>query len=115
MMDVEATVARMLKDALGLPAYTEVPAEPPGLFIVVEQVGGGSSFDDPCMLDIDCWAGKRGRREASAIARRACDAVRDLDAHPNIFGPEPTNVYRSNDPDTGRARYVVQASLRVCE
>ena len=92
MMDVEAVVARKLKATLNLPAFLEVPASPPDQYIVVEQVGGGSSFADPVLL-----------------------AVRNLDEEPNIFDPKPTNTYRSNDPQTGRSRYTVQVSLRLCE
>ena len=111
MMDVEAVVARKLKATLDLPAFLEVPASPPDQYIVVEQVGGGSSFADPVLLDVD----KPGRRDAAAIAARVREAVRDLDEEPNIFNPKPTNTYRSNDPQTGRSRYTVQVSLRLCE
>ena len=68
MMDVEAVLARKLKATLALPAFLEVPAAPPDLYSVVEQGGGGSSFADPVLLDVDCWAGKPGRRDAAAIA-----------------------------------------------
>lgn len=115
MMDVEAVVARKLKATLNLSAFLEVPASPPDQYIVVEQVGGGSSFADPVLLDVDCWAGKPGRRDAAAIAAKVREAVRDLDEEPNIFDPKPTNTYRSNDPQTGRSRYTVQVSLRLCE
>lgn len=115
MMDVEAVVARALASALGVPAFLEVPADPPGRFIVVEQVGGGSSFADPVAIDVDCWSGKLARRDAASLAAQVRDAVPGLDEEPNIFGPKPTNIYRANDPETGRSRYTVQLSLRLCE
>lgn len=115
MMDVEAVVARALAAALDVPAYLEVPSGPPDRYIVVEQVGGGSSFADPVALDVDCWAGKLARRDAATLAARVRDAIPDLAEEPNIFGPKPTNIYRSNDPETGRSRYTVQLELRLCE
>lgn len=114
-MDVEAVVARALSAAVGVPTYLEVPKDSPDQFIVVEQVSGGSRFQDPVALDVDCWAGKLGRKDAAALAANVRDAVPALDEEPNIFDPKPTNIYRSNDPETGRSRYTVQVSLRLCE
>lgn len=114
-MDVEAVVARRLKAALDVPVYLEVPDGSPDRFLVVTQVGGGSRFADPVALDVDCWAGNLERKDAAALAAMVRDAIPDLAEEPNIFDPKPTNVYRANDPETGRSRYTVQVSLRVCE
>lgn len=114
-MDIEATVARRLSKAVGVPAYLEVPERAPDGFISVERLGGGGSMFEPVQLAVDCWAGKRQRKAAQALSERVKAAVYDLDEEPNVFHPEVTNCYRQNDPDTGRSRYIVQAQLWVCE
>ena len=112
-MDIEATVARRLSKAVGVPAYLEVPERAPDGFITVERIGG--SMFEPCQLAVDCWAKKKQRKAAQALSERVKAAVYDLDEEPNVFHPEVTNCYRQNDPDTGRSRYIVQAQLWVCE
>lgn len=114
-MDIEATVARRISKAVGVPAYLGVPQDAPQSFVCVEQTGGYGDMLRISTVDIDCWAGRLERKQARTLADRVCAAVPDLDEEPNIFGPEVTNVYRQNDPDTGRARYVVQVQLRTCE
>ena len=114
-MDIEATVARMLSTAVGVPAFLEVPESAPDGFITVERIGGGGSMFEPCQLAVDCWARKKQRKAAQALSERVMAAVRDLDEEPNVFNQEVTNCYRQNDPDTGRSRYIVQIQLWVCE
>lgn len=114
-MDIEATVARRLSKAVGVPAYLEVPERAPDGFITVERIGGGGSMFEPVQLAVDCWAGRKQRKAAQALSERVKAAVCDLDEEPNVFHPEVTNCYRQNDPDTGRSRYIVQAQLWVCE
>lgn len=114
-MDIEATVARRLSKAVGVPAYLEVPEGAPDGFIVVERLGGGGSMFEPVQLAVDCWAGKKQRKAAQALSERVGAAVYDLDEEPNLFHPEVTNTYRQNDPDTSRSRYIVQIRLWVCE
>lgn len=113
-MDVEATVARYLKDALSVSAYLEKPTDAPEQYLCVELTGGASSIFDAASIDIDCYAPKKQRKRAKALAEGVCLALQDLDSVPNLYGPEVTNVYRQNDPDTGEARYVVQLSVYVC-
>lgn len=114
-MDIEATVARRLAQTTGAPAYVEVPGDMPDSFISVEQIGGGGSMFEPCRLAVDCWARKKERKKARALAESVAAAVADLDEEANFFHPEVTNLYRENDPDTGRSRYIVQIQIWVCE
>lgn len=116
-MDVEAVVARRLREATGIAAYLEVPAETPVEFLAVEQTGGGGGLLDPVQLDVDCWSskGKGGRKRAKAMADAVMAAVPDLDEETNIFHPTVENCYRMPDPDTGRPRYVVGVQVWVCE
>ena len=114
-MDIEATVARRLSVAVGVPAFLEVPESAPDCFITVERIGGGGSMFEQCQLAVDCWAKRKQRKAAQALSERVMAAVRDLDEGPNVFNPEVTNCYRQNDPDTGRSRYIVQAQVWVCE
>lgn len=114
-MDIEATVARRLSKAVGVPSYLEVPEGAPDAFITVERIGGGGSMFEPCQLAVDCWDKKKQRKAAQALSERVSAAVYDLDEEPNLFHPEVTNTYRQNDPDTGRSRYIVQIQLWVCE
>lgn len=115
-MDVEAAVARRLAQAAGVPGCLEVPEEMPDSFISVEQIGGGGSMFEPCRLAVDCWARKKERKKARALAESVAAAVADLDEEANFFHPEvdesPTG---ENDPDTGRSRYIVQIQIWVCE
>ena len=114
-MDVEAVVARRLSKAVGAPAFLEVPEDSPASFIVVEQTGGYGEALETVALSIDCWAGKLQRKQARALAEKVSAAIPDLDIEPNIFGPAVESIYRQNDPDTGRSRYIVQMQLNICE
>lgn len=116
-MDIEAVVARRLAAYTGVPAFPDVPAkdDAPDEFLTVEQTGGGGTYMDAVRLDVDCWALPNQRKRAQAIAGQVRAAVPDLDEEPNVFHPEAEGCYRMNDPDTGRARYVVGVSLWVCE
>lgn len=114
-MDVEAAVARRLAQAVGAKGFVEVPESPPDLFVSVERIGGGGSMFEPVQLAVDCWAKKKQRKRALALAEKVKAATYDLDEEPNIFNPEVTNCYRQNDPDTGRSRYIVQIQVWVCE
>lgn len=114
-MDVEAVVARRLSKAVGVTGRVEVAADTPESFISVERLGGGGSMFEPVQLAVDCWAKKKERKRARALAEAVKAAVYDLDEEPNIFNPEVTNCYRQNDPDTGRSRYIVQIQVWVCE
>lgn len=117
-MDIETDVARCLCELAGADATLEPVAGHPEPYITVEQVGGGGGFLEPVQLDIDCWGteGKGGRKPAKALAEKVKAAVPSLeDELPNVFHPEVTNQYKMPDPDTRRARYVVQVQLWVCE
>lgn len=114
-MDIEAVVARHLKAKLGCNAYLEVPKNAPETFITVEQTGGGGNMLERVQFDIDCFAGRNQRKAAKALATSVCAAIPNLDEETNLFHPKVENTYRMNDPDSGRSRYVVQASVYVCE
>lgn len=114
-MDIESVVAGRLSKAVGAPAFLEVPESAPGSFISVERIGGGGSMFEPVQLAVDCWAKKKQRKAALALAEKVKAAAFDLDEEPNVFHPEVTNCYRQNDPDTGRSRYIVQIQVWVCE
>lgn len=113
MMDIEEVVARRIKDALGISAYLDVPQDAPDEFVTVEQTGGGGTYMEAVALDIDCWA--KTRKRAKALSALVAQEAFDLDEEPNIFNPQVESIYRMNDPDTGRPRYVVSISLWVCE
>lgn len=113
-MDIEAVVARFLAGAVGVQAYLEKPTDTPEQYVIVEQTGGGSNLFDAASLDIDCYAPKKQRKKAKALAAAVCAAIQDLDEVANLYHPDVTNVYRQNDPDTGEARYVVQLEVYVC-
>lgn len=114
-MDAERAVARALGSMTGLPAYLEVPSGAPDDFLTVEQTGGGQAGPgvSDVELDVDCWGASRLR--AREIAASVESLVPELAGLPGLFGPQATNTYRMRDPDTGRARYVVQVSVRVCD
>lgn len=118
-MDTEAIIARALKDALGVPAYLEVPQSPPDSFIVVEQTSmgvtrdhAGNSVMAEVSLDVDCWCQKNQRKQAAALADSVAKALPGLVTKPATT-PKHVNTYRENDPDTGRSRYVVQIETTI--
>ena len=74
-MDVEAVVAQ----AVGVPGRVEVPERLSDSFISVELIGGGGSMFEPCQLAVDCWAKKKERKRARALAEKVKAAVYDLD------------------------------------
>ena len=108
-------VARRLAQAVGAKGFVEVPESPPDSFVSVERIGGGGSMFETAQLAVDCWAKKKQRKQALALAEKVKAATYDLDEEPNLFNPEVTNCYRQNDPDTGRSRYIVQIQIWVCE
>lgn len=119
MVDVETLIAKALKDALGVPAYLEVPESAPDSFLVVEQTAMGtvsdhvgSSYMATVNLDIDCWCLKNQRKQAKALANSVIKSLPTLGTDP-ITTTRCTNTYRSNDPDTGRSRYVVQVETTI--
>lgn len=103
-MDVEAAVARRLAQAAGVPGYIEVPEEMPDSFISVERIGGGGSMFEPCRLAVDCWAKKKERKRAHALAESVAAAVADLDEEANFFHPEVTNFLPARTTRTRAAR-----------
>lgn len=112
-MDVEAVVSRWLADRLNTPCYVDVPEDNSGTFMTVERTGGGGSMFEEVFIDVDCWADKR--KQAQALSDEVKGAVADLDEVDNIFHPQVETIYKMNDPDTGKRRYVVSASFFVCE
>lgn len=118
MDDLEAAVAAFLMSQTGVQAYVEKPGKDvkavPTDYLVITQTGGGSNLFDQVQLDVDCYAPKKQRKKAKALAAAVCAAIQDLDEVANLYHPDVTNVYRQNDPDTGEARYVVQLEVYVC-
>lgn len=116
-MDIEAIVAERISEAVGVPAYLEVPPSSPTDFITVEMTGCSGDALKTARLDIDCWSTVRGggRKRAREMAMAVEAAVPSLDEEPNVFGPTVENTYRMADPDTGRPRYTVQVQMGLCE
>lgn len=119
MVDVETLIAKALKDSLGVPVCLEVPEGPPDTFLAVEQTSMGAESDHvgnaylaTVSLDIDCWCLKNQRKQAKALANSVIKSLPSLGTDP-ITTTKCTNVYRENDPDTGRSRYVVQVETTI--
>lgn len=119
MVDVETLIAKALKDALGITVFLEVPEGPPDSFLVVEQTSMGTVSDHvgnaylaTVNLDIDCWCPKNQRKQAKSLANSVIKSLPTLGTDP-ITTTKCTNTYRSNDPDTGRSRYVVQVETTI--
>ena len=112
-MDIEEVVGKFLLNKTSIKTFLEVPADKPEEFLSVEQTGGGRSFLEPAQLDVACWA--KTRKRAKAISRLVQSVIPDLDDETNLFHPTVENVYRMNDPDSGKPRYVVSIQVWVCE
>lgn len=112
-MDIEEVVGKFLLNKTSIKTFLEVPTDKPEEFLSVEQTGGGRSFLEPAQLDVDCWAKTRNR--AKTISKLVQSVIPDLDDETNLFHPTVENVYRMNDPDSGKPRYVVSIQVWVCE
>lgn len=114
--DIERSVAKYLLDETGIQAYIEVPQEPADEYLSVELTGSsGNPWNATYHMDIDCVAGQDQRRRARELAYRVQRACHDLDTLPCVFNPTVSNIYRMNDPDTRRSRYVVQLDFVLCD
>lgn len=115
-MDIEAVVAQRLKDETGIDAFLNVPKDTPQEFLTVTLTAGGGRFYRNCSLDVDVWgADEFSRPRVQELADLVIQAIPQLEAETNIFHPQFTNCYREYDADSGRAKYVVQIELGVCE
>lgn len=113
-MNVEATVARLLRDAIGTAGYLDVPAERPTEFFTVEQTGSNEGRAlSRVSLAVQAWAPTRYR--ARELAYQLKDAVYSLDSEANIFNPEVEGVYNDPDPDSGAPRYQLGVVVYICE
>lgn len=112
-MDIEEVVGRFLANRTRIKTFLEVPKDKPDEFLSVELIGGGGSFLEPALLDVDCWA--ETRKRAKTISKLIQSVIPDLDDENNLFHPTVENVYRMNDPDSGKPRYVVSIQVWICE
>lgn len=114
MMNVEAAVARALRDATGIAAYLDVPADRPDEFLTVEQTGSSEGYAiSRISLAVQAWA--KSRYRARELAYRLKAAVYGLDSEANIFNPQVEGVYNDPDPDSGAPRYQLGVVVYVCE
>lgn len=115
MMDIEAVVAKHILSTTSIKTYVEKPSAQKlnGVteYAVVTLTSGGSNILDEISLDIDCYAPEGARKTAQALAEKVSSAVLSLDTINSLFRPTVENIYRQNDPDTGEARYIVQATV----
>lgn len=115
MMDVERVAAQMLKKALKVPVYLEVPEDRPDEFVTVELTGSSNEggFVLLASLAVQSWAATR--RRAAEIARAVASAVPSIADEPNVFKAECDGWYRWPDPDSGSPRYQTNVELAICE
>lgn len=79
MRSVLEEVVAHLASALGVGVSTEVPAERPSAFVVVDPVGGRSTLDAlHSDYAIQAWATTYA--DAEELMRDACDAMRGMNA-----------------------------------
>ena len=113
-MNIESTVARLLRDATRTKAYLDVPADRPDEFITVEQTGSAERRNlSRVSLAVQAWASTRYR--ARELAYQLKEAVYSLDSEANIFNPEVEGIYNNPDPDSGAPRYQLGVVVYICE
>lgn len=104
-MDAEARVVDWLNaSGIGATAYPDVPAARPESFVTVLRTGGGRSdlvVERPLML-AQCWAPDRPR--ACVLAAAVGDALRAMEAEPDVFHVSVTSTYRDVDLESGQPR-----------
>lgn len=109
-MNVEAWLIAHLSEALGVPAYADVPEERPSEFVTVERTGGASElFRDMPTVAVQCWAVTR--YEASEMALKARDACMDYGSAPNVCRVSVQSMYDFPDPDSRQPRYQLVVEL----
>ena len=113
-MDIEATVARILKERTHVPTFIDVPVKRPEEFISLELTGGARGFKSEADVGVKCWA--KTRKRAHAIAQSVLDCTEFFaQDEANIFNTDVESVYRRDDPDSGQPRYQVNFTFTICE
>ncbi|RLP74352.1 hypothetical protein D9V32_13470 [Mycetocola tolaasinivorans] len=113
--DSEVMVTDFLKTRVEGDAAAFVPKVIPPRFIQIMRVGGAADNRAVETVSISWTAWGKSKADASAAAQKLRSVfLNDYSAMPLVRGlTEVTGPYFDPDPDTGRARYSGQVSLRV--
>lgn len=103
-MMIEETVLNYLSDALDAPVCMEVPAEPPGRFVVVEKTGS-SRTDHICRAVIAVQSYGESLLEAARLNERVKQVMEGLDELDEIAAVRLNTDCNFTDPSTKRYRY----------
>lgn len=101
---IEETILNYLKSELEVPAGMEVPAEPPGRFVVVEKTGS-SRTDHICRAVIAVQSYGESLLEAARLNERAKQVMEGLDELDEIAAVRLNTDCNFTDPSTKRYRY----------
>ena len=101
---IEETILNYLSSALEVPAGMEVPAEPPGRFVVVEKIGS-SRTDHICSAVIAVQSFAESLLEAARLNERVKEAMEGLDELDEIAAVRLNTDCNFTDPSTKRYRY----------
>lgn len=115
-MDIEAVVARKLASECDIEAFLNVQKNTPDEFLTVTLTGDGGWIYRTCSLDVDVWGkDENARKQVCELAQRIISAIPSLEDETNLFHPQFENAYREYDADSGRAKYVIQIEVGICE
>ena len=109
-MNIELLLVRLLNDALDIPVSTDIPANRPDNFVVLERTGGRRrhGYDTPTVA-IQVYG--KDRVNASKSADTVARALESLVSHPTIGSVSITGPYNYPDLDAKHSRYQLTVNL----
>ena len=101
---IEKRVIDYIANAVGLPAYAEMPEPNEGQFLVVEKTGSTKeNLIDSATMVVQSYADSK--YEAAMLNNRVKDAMFDMVFEPNISAVRLNSDYDFTDTSTKRYRY----------
>lgn len=112
MENVEAIVIQWLNDNFDIPAYADMPKNPPASFALVDRSGGGreAMVLDMAEILIEVYD-KTSRLNASNNANLIADRVPELLSNHNITRASVNSVVQLGDTTRGLQRYQVYVDV----
>lgn len=103
--DVIAATCAALREGLGVPSSSAVPANRPKRFVTVERTGGGYSHGkDSPNLAVQVWA--ETETDAYTLALMAREVLANMrETCPSVCSCSIGGIYAFPDPDSGSSRY----------
>lgn len=104
MSQIEALVINCLNSELDVPAYAEVPEDPPDSYVVIEKTGGNTTNHIRyAEIAVDSYA--PSLYEASVLDEEVSDAMDMLTFENEVSGVEFVSSHNHTNKTTKQPRY----------